>query len=219
MNPHQTLVALPLALALGLAGTAPAFANPVQEADAALLRTINQAHSPAGDVAYRVFSNNALLLGVPVATGYAVSGGNWGLSVRALEAELLAAGLAGASKYAFHRPRPFVTYPDTRLPWGPEILDSFPSGHAMISFAGATAIAVEQPAWAVPAYTWATLVCYSRVYGGVHYPTDVLGGAALGVGSAFLASWLFSGLNARLGVPGANAGGVPVMPLTWSSGF
>ena len=58
---------------------------------------------------------------------------------------------------------------------------SFPSGHAATAFACATVIAWASPRLAVPAFVLAALVAWSRVYVGVHWPLDVLGGAALGV--------------------------------------
>ncbi len=58
---------------------------------------------------------------------------------------------------------------------------SFPSGHAAGSFAFAAFIALRAPRWAVPATAWATLVAWSRCALGVHYPTDVLAGAILGL--------------------------------------
>lgn len=61
---------------------------------------------------------------------------------------------------------------------------SFPSGHAATSFAGATMLAALRPRVAVPVYLLATAIAWSRVYVGVHYPLDVLGGAALGAAVA-----------------------------------
>jgi undecaprenyl-diphosphatase len=61
---------------------------------------------------------------------------------------------------------------------------SFPSGHAAAAFAFASGVGQIAPAAAVPLYALATLVAYSRVHTGVHYPGDVVAGAALGVGLA-----------------------------------
>jgi undecaprenyl-diphosphatase len=57
---------------------------------------------------------------------------------------------------------------------------SFPSGHAAGSFAFAAFVAVRAPRWAAPAFLWAVIVAWSRCVLGVHYPSDVLAGAALG---------------------------------------
>lgn len=65
---------------------------------------------------------------------------------------------------------------------------SFPSGHTSTSFAVATALSRAYPKWyvAVPAYLWAGSVGYSRMYLGVHYPSDVFGGAVLGTSTSLL---------------------------------
>jgi membrane-associated phospholipid phosphatase len=96
-----------------------------------------------------------------------------------------------ALKYSINRDRPFKTYPfidqqtDAESP-------SFPSGHTSNAFATATAMAFAFPKWYVvaPAYAWAGAVGYSRMHLGVHYPSDVLVGAAVGAGSAWLGHWL-----------------------------
>lgn len=200
-----------------LAVPGPATATPLDAADIAVLRAVNQAHSPVADVAFGGLSNEVQLFLVPPVAGFAIQRGQWGLAAQSLEAEAVAGVGSLVLKHLTARPRPYVTYPDLRTPRGPEVLSSFPSGHAAVSFAGATAIALADPAWAAPAYGWAALVSYSRLYNGVHYPTDVLAGAALGVGSAFLANWAFNGLNQRLGiVPQSSA---VTMPLTWSANF
>lgn len=63
---------------------------------------------------------------------------------------------------------------------------SFPSGHSATSFASATVLASFAPRLRVPLYALAALIAFSRVYNGMHYPTDVLAGAAGGVAIALL---------------------------------
>ncbi|HEY6550579.1 MAG TPA: phosphatase PAP2 family protein [Solirubrobacterales bacterium] len=67
---------------------------------------------------------------------------------------------------------------------------SFPSGHAASAFAFATGAANAQPLLSAPLRALATLVGYSRVHTGVHYPADVLAGAFIGVSAAELTGHL-----------------------------
>ena len=57
---------------------------------------------------------------------------------------------------------------------------SFPSGHTSSSFAAATAIYAMNRKWGIVAYVFAVLMGISRLYLGVHFPTDVLAGAVIG---------------------------------------
>ncbi len=84
-------------------------------------------------------------------------------------------------KPAVGRPRPFVQAP-TETVLGPAPHDgSFPSGHATCAFGSALALSVSAPeAWPLW-WLLAVGIGYSRVYVGVHYPLDVIGGAALGL--------------------------------------
>jgi undecaprenyl-diphosphatase len=96
---------------------------------------------------------------------------------------LITAGL----KYTFKRHRPFADHPFI-VPASDGGSPSFPSGHTSEAFATATSLTIAYPKWyvAVPAYAWAASVGYSRMYLGVHYPSDVLAGAIVGAGSAWL---------------------------------
>jgi len=67
---------------------------------------------------------------------------------------------------------------------------SFPSGHSASAFAFAAGAAKAQPMLSAPLLVIATLVGYSRVHTGVHYPADVLAGAFIGIGVAELTDHL-----------------------------
>ena len=64
--------------------------------------------------------------------------------------------------------------------------DSFPSGPTATSFACATVLAVLVPRAAPAFYVLALAIGYSRIYVGVHWPLDVVGGAVVGVATALL---------------------------------
>lgn len=63
---------------------------------------------------------------------------------------------------------------------------SFPSGHTATTFALATILAWHFPVWSVPVFLLAALIGYSRVYVGVHFLSDVLAAAVIGVVSGLI---------------------------------
>ena len=99
------------------------------------------------------------------------------------------------------RVRPYDRYSDLLPLVGPEKDFSFPSGHTGCAFAAAGALFFSLPkerkSIKTAALLFAVLIGWTRLYVGVHYPTDVLAGALIGLGSAALAVWLLSLLENR----------------------
>ena len=100
-------------------------------------------------------------------------------------------------KQLFARPRPFLTVEGLQLLIRAASSFSFPSGHTASSFAAAyvlTRVFGKKGAWA---YLFAALVGFSRIYVGIHYPSDILCGALVGTLAAAAVWAVFAGLRNR----------------------
>jgi undecaprenyl-diphosphatase len=105
---------------------------------------------------------------------------------RGIVAVAIAAAVAnGPAKLLVRRRRPLWSSRPTRIRMPRST--SFPSGHSATAFAFATGACAELPVLAPVLLPLAGAVAYSRVYTGVHYPSDVAAGAGIGIGSGVLA--------------------------------
>ena len=89
-------------------------------------------------------------------------------------------------KKALKRNRPADILPNFQSVICPSDQFSFPSGHTSGAFLCATVIATLLPIMFWPAYFWACLVGASRIFLGVHFPTDTLAGALMGTAIAII---------------------------------
>jgi membrane-associated phospholipid phosphatase len=167
-------------------------------ADVVLFRSINGAMNPAGDGVFEYVDRAAIpaFFIIPLAytamqtidKGYVDNS-----SYLFLVTETLTLGLSAGLKAVTSRPRPFEELQNVRTKhlWS-AIGSSFPSGHAAQAFSIATFLTLRHPSVyvAVPAYVWASIVSYGRVYLGLHYPSDVLAGVVVGSSVAVLV-WVF----------------------------
>lgn len=174
-----------------------------QNLDIRILRSVYNPEDLAADPFFRFTSNSEVYVVAAVPAGVAVAGLIRNDKDMLREAAVMAAGeavnelLKLGLKYTVNRDRPFETYTDIiqKVPVGGP---SFPSGHTSSAFETATSLTLAYPKWyvIVPSYAWAGTVAYSRMHLGVHYPSDVLAGAVIGSGSAFLTYKINQKLNA-----------------------
>ena len=176
------------------------FQLPAQNWDINTVKTINDwnIHDLSRGISH---SGVILPVGVPTAMGiYAFIQKDQALLKDAIyigTSVIEALGLTYGLKYTIDRQRPYEKYPDKIRPIEPEDSPSFPSGHTTAAFSLATSLSITYPKWYViaPSAIWACGVGLARINQGVHYPSDVLTGAAIGVGCAFVNVYVNRWLN------------------------
>ncbi|PIR78541.1 MAG: hypothetical protein COU28_01035 [Candidatus Magasanikbacteria bacterium CG10_big_fil_rev_8_21_14_0_10_36_16] len=90
-------------------------------------------------------------------------------------------------------PRPIVEFPETKMLLHPiEVWKSFPSDHTSMSFllVGSVVLMGAGLGFSIFVLLLATIIAFSRVYVGVHYPRDILGGFLLAMILLFSSQWL-----------------------------
>ncbi|MFG2141160.1 bifunctional phosphatase PAP2/diacylglycerol kinase family protein [Streptomyces sp. NPDC048650] len=155
------------------------------------------------------------LLWCGIAAGAAVLGGRPGRRAALRGVASLAAASAAVNtlgKGSVRRERPLLdTVPVIRRLHRQPFTSSFPSGHAASAVAFATGVGFEKKWWGLALAPVAASVAFSRVYTGVHYPGDVLAGAALGAGAAFAVRGL-APTRAQLAPPARPRADAPALP-------
>ncbi len=116
---------------------------------------------------------------------------NWPLVVRGLGAAVLARfGITELIRFFYDRARPFVEN-QVNLLLSHEATGSFPSGHAAFFFALSTIVYFYNKKAGVFFFIASFLISISRVFAGVHWPSDILAGAIIGIFSGWLIMKIF----------------------------
>jgi membrane-associated phospholipid phosphatase len=164
-----------------------------QTLDIDMLSDINATSAPILDKSFKAITNTATPIAIALPVGMLITGlitKDKKAAANSLQlgaSFIVGAGISAGLKYIINRPRPYVTYSSIEQKT-PASGPSFPSGQTTLAFAEATSFSLCYPKWyvIVPSYLWAGSVAYSRMYLGVHYPSDILGGMIIGSGSAIL---------------------------------
>ncbi|MEX1140237.1 MAG: phosphatase PAP2 family protein [Bacteroidota bacterium] len=165
--------------------------------DTRLFRVINNGQNPdrVGFFEYLDHSSlpsfGAIPLGFIVVGAAAENRSAVNAGIMSAAGQAMAFGVTFAIKEVVARRRPFEALQDVKVKheWS-ALGNSFPSGHSSQAFAIATVISLtyRDAAVTIPFFLWAGAIGYGRVYLGVHYPGDVLGGMVIGIAGGF-AAW------------------------------
>lgn len=180
----------------------PATGSLAAKADMAAVKGAQLLRTPERDAwANKMADEGATKLWFDLAKRYRADAG---MAKGWLGTALLAATMASnttvtqVAKQKFDRQRPYQVDPSIKPPVHLPRDSSYPSGHTSSAFAAARVIATLEPKLATEAYALAAQVAASRVYAGVHFPTDVVSGALLGTGVAEAALRMAPGVDSAV---------------------
>lgn len=114
------------------------------------------------------------------------------LAAEGLGAAVIARGVVEVIRFFFHRPRPFIANSDIAA-LIEKTSASFPSGHAAFFFALATTVYLHNKKWGWWFFLASVIIGLARMMAGVHYLTDIIGGALLGSLVAWIVHKLVAG--------------------------
>lgn len=147
-------------------------------------------HQPFWQAVFHFFANYGIIL-IILGTIYLIARGRIHALFAAALSMIISTIVALMIYFFWQRPRPYVTYAQINALAGYTSAISFPSAHTFLSFAIATTILLYgHKKLGLLMLAIAVLVGFSRVASGVHYPSDVVGGSAIGIASGILAYWL-----------------------------
>jgi len=110
----------------------------------------------------------------------------WPVTKIALAGILARLGFTEIIRFFYKRPRPFVDYKVNQLLSHASSDPSFPSGHAAFYFAVSTIVYSYNKKAGYLFFVASFLISFSRVFCGIHWPSDIFGGAILGVISGIM---------------------------------
>lgn len=147
-------------------------------------------HNSWLESAYLIFARYGILVSI-LSFVYLI----WNKRINALICSFFSMGIAGGIDLVIYifwkRPRPYIAHADSLLAnTSGQYTDvaSFPSSHTYIAFAIATSIFLYgHRRLGTALFVLASLIAISRIGAGLHYPSDVIGGALLGIASGIVA--------------------------------